>query len=130
MVAATTWRHTFAIVGVFTLIISPLCFMFVRNAPTEVNLPSIEEIEGREIINKHIEKPHLLEGLIKVISNPNTWLIFVFFCGFNGASIALIGTWGSSYVADVYGIPVVSAANYTAAAATGIAIGSIIIGKF
>lgn len=129
MVAAITWRYSFVVIGGFSVIIAVLCYVLVRNTPAEMNLPSIEEIEGRELTTKSTEKPNLMSGLLKVITNPRTWPGFVLFAGFFGAFVSMTGTWGRSYMVDVYNVSKVSASNYMMAAVLGMAIGSIVIGK-
>jgi len=129
MVAAFTWRYSFAVIGTFSIGIAILCYVLVRNTPSEMNLPSIADVEGKKVKEGSRQKPDLMKGLIKVLTNPRTWPGFVLFAGFFGAFASMTGTWGSSYIVDVYGIPKVSAANYMIAAVLGLAIGSIAIGK-
>jgi len=129
MVAAITWRNSFVVIGAFSIIVAVLCYLLVRNNPTEMNLPSIEEIEGKKTDSKNLQKPNLLKGLIKVMTNPRTWPGFVLFAGFFGAFVAMTGTWGRSYMVDVYGISKVSASNYMMMAVLGMSIGSIAIGR-
>ena len=129
MTAAITWRYSFAAIGFFTIIISALCWILVRNTPSEMELPSIEEIEGREKVNVDSSKINLLEGLKTVMTNPWTWPGFFVFAGFFGAFSSLTGTWGNSYITQVYGVSKVAATNYITAAVLGLAIGSIAIGR-
>lgn len=129
MVAAITWRYSFVVIGGFSIIVAVLCYVFIRNTPEEMNLPSIEEIEGKDIKRQNVQKPDLLGGLKKVIINPRTWPGFILFAGFFGAFVSMTGTWGRSYIVDVYEISKVSASNYMMAAVLGMAIGSIVIGK-
>lgn len=130
MVGYLTWRVSFAVIGVISIVIAALCYMFARNTPTDMGLPSIAEIEGKGIRKSSDRKPDLIKGLMKVISNPKTWPGFVVFAGFFGAFVTLSGSWGEAYLTEVYDIPKVKAASYTMAAVLGLAIGSIIIGKF
>lgn len=129
MVAAITWRNSFVVIGAFSIIVAVLCYFLVRNNPTEMNLPSIEEIEGKKTDSKNLQKPNLLKGLIKVMINPRTWPGFVLFAGFFGAFVSMTGIWGRSYMVDVYEISKVSASNYMMMAVLGMSIGSIAIGR-
>ena len=36
MVAVLTWRHTFAVIGVASLLIAVLCYLIIRNTPGEM----------------------------------------------------------------------------------------------
>lgn len=130
MVGYLTWRVSFVIIGAVSIVIAILCYIFARNTPQEMGLPSIAEIEGKEVKKSSSQKPDLIKGLIKVISNPKTWPGFVVFAGFFGAFVTLSGSWGEAYIIEVYDIPKVKAASYTMAAVIGLAIGSIVIGKF
>ncbi|WP_432662720.1 MFS transporter [Wukongibacter baidiensis] len=130
MVGYLTWRVSFAVIGVISIVIALLCYLLARNTPEEMGLPSIAEIEGKDIKKASGKNPNLIKGLVKVISNPRTWPGFVVFAGFFGAFVTLSGSWGETFLAAVYDIPKVKAANYTMAAVLGIAIGSIVIGRF
>lgn len=129
MTAAITWRYSFAAIGFFTIIISALCWILVRNTPSEMGLPSIEEIEGKEKANIGSSEFNLFRGLKIVMTNPWTWPGFFVFAGFFGAFSSLTGTWGNSYITQVYGVSKVAATNYITAAVLGLAIGSIAIGR-
>lgn len=127
MVAYFTWRSTFIAIGVVSLVIAVLCYLIVRNSPSEMGLPTIESIEGRE--KATVKTPPLGEGLAKALLNPRTWPPFFTFAGFFGAFASLTGVWGISYLTDVYGLSREAAPNYTTVAVLGMAIGSIAIGK-
>jgi len=130
MVGYLTWRVSFAVIGVISIVIAILCYMFARNTPGEMGLPSISEIEGKDANKASGKKPNLVKGLMEVISNPKTWPGFVVFAGFFGAFVTLSGSWGEAYLIEVYDIQKVKAASYIMAAVLGLAIGSIVIGKF
>lgn len=129
LVAAITWRNSFIVMGIFSIVVSILCYILVRNNPTEMDLPSIAEIEGRKVDSSVRQKPNLMKGLVSVLTNPRTWPGFIVFAGFFGAFVSMTGAWGSSYIVDVYGVSKLFAANYTMSAVFGLAIGSIAIGK-
>lgn len=137
LVIAITWRNSFAVIGVFSIIIAILCYILVRNKPTDMGLPDIEGFES-DINENHNEgsnqivsnkKPKLLKSLVQILINKRTWPAFFLFAGFYGAFTSLTGTWGTSYMIDVYEITKISAANYMLAAVLGLAVGSVIIGK-
>lgn len=129
LVSMYTWRNTFIAIGVVTLFVTVLIYIFVRNTPQEKGYPSIAEIEGRQ--EKHVskEKVNLFKALIEVVTNWRTWPPFVIFASFFGAFAVLSGFYGTSYMVDVYGLDKSGAANYMMAAVLGLAIGSILIGK-
>lgn len=129
MVSMFTWRNTFIAIGVVTLFVTALIYIFVRNTPQEKGFPSIASIEGKEEKHEAKEKVNLLMALTKVITNWRTWPPFIIFASFFGAFTVLSGFFGTSYMVDVYGLEKGDAANYMMAAVLGLAIGSIVIGR-
>lgn len=129
MVGYFTWRSTFAAIGVVSILLAIACYFIVRNTPEEMGLPTIDEIEGRQKAGKAMERPPLVKGLVQALTNWHTWPGFFVFTGFFGAYVALTGTWGQSYLVDVYGLDPAVAPNYLSVAVIGMALGSIAIGK-
>lgn len=130
MVAYFTWRTTFVIFGVISLGVAVLSYLVVRNSPAEMGFPTIQEIEGIKVEKTKTEAaPSLLEGLKRTLSNWRTWPGFFIFVGFYGPFVAMSGTWGQSYLMDVYGMAAESAPNYLLISVLGLAIGSIVLGK-
>jgi len=156
LVAYFTWRSTFVAIGILTLGIAVLSYIIVRNTPKDMGLPSIKDIEREadqkedndreedsengkkersqiavtvETNQREIQRPTILKGLLGALKNWRTWPAFIGFTGFFGSFIVLTGTWGQSYLVDVYGMDSASAPNYLTAAVFGLAIGGIVIGK-
>jgi sugar phosphate permease len=129
MVGYFTWRSTFAAIGIVSIFLAVLCYLVVRNTPAEMGLPTIEEIEGKTKTGQMMERPPLVKGLIQALTNWYTWPSFIVFTGFFGAYVTLTGTWGQSYLVEVYGLDPGVAPNYLSMAVLGMAIGSIAIGK-
>ncbi len=117
MVAAFTWRTSFIIIGVITLFVSLLCYVFIINSPRKVTKAKTKE------------KTDIIGGLKTVIGNKHTWPGFFVFAGIFGAFVSLTGTWGRSYMSEIYSLSKVESANYTAIMILGMAIGSVIIGQ-
>lgn len=126
LVAALTWRKTFMMIGIISIIVAVLCYLIVKNKPSDIGLPSIAELEGRSIKK---EKINIIKALLNVCKNPRTWPGFVVFAGFFGAYVSITGTWGISFLKDVYGMSKVTAGNYMMAAVIGLSLGSLLIGK-
>lgn len=129
MVTYFTWRSTFTAIGVISIALGILCYLIVRNTPEEMGFPTIAEIEGITRDQKPMEKPPLLKGLVQCLKNWKTWPSFFVFTGFYGAFVTLTGTWGQSYLVEVYGMEPALAPNYLMAAVLGMALGSIVVGK-
>lgn len=128
LVGAITWRNSFIVIGVLTIMIAVFAYVVIRNTPKDMGLPSIAEIEGKSI-EVDRGKVDLIDGFKKVVFNVHTWPGFLLFAGFFGGFVSLTGTWGRSYIVDVYEVSKVSASNYMIAAVFGMAVGSIVIGK-
>lgn len=129
MVSMFTWRNTFIAIGVVTLFITVLIYIFVRNTPQEKGYPSIQEIEGKHVEEKDKVKLNLMKALIDVVTNWRTWPPFFIFACFFGAFSTLTGFYGTPFMIQVYGLEKAEAANYMMAAVLGLAVGSILIGK-
>jgi len=121
MVAVLTWRHTFAVIGLVSFFIAVLCYLIIRNTPGEM-------AAAPNTTSTKTEKAPFIQSLVAVLTNPHTWPGFFLFAGFFGAYIAFSGTWGVSYMMDVYGMPKSAAANYPMVATLGLMLGSIAIG--
>lgn len=130
LVATITWRYSFIAIGIFTIMVSALCYVLIRNKPTDMGFPSIEEIDGKEKPNTINGKIDLLKSIKSVTTNIRTWAPVLVFTGFFSTYATLTGTWGVSYLMDVYGISKVASTNYITVAVVGHAIGAIIIGIF
>lgn len=129
LVGYFTWRSTFAGIGAISILLAILCYVVVRNTPQDMGLPTIEEIEGKKKEAQAVERPPLLKSLGQALTNPYTWPGFVIFTGFFGAFVSLTGTWGNSYLVDVYGLAPEKAPNYLMVAVLGLALGGLVIGK-
>ena len=127
LMAAITWRSSFVAIGIFTILASFLFYLIIRNRPSDVGLPSIEVTGGKEINNEN-NKIKLGESIKSVITNKDTWPLFLIFAGFYGAFSSLTGTWGASYIMEVYEIPKMVSTNYIMVAVFGHVIGAVVIG--
>jgi len=101
MVALFTWRLTFAAIGVFSVLLAILCYLFIRNTPGEMGFPAINEAQKLEKAGSS-SRPDLLGALREVMSKWQVWPAFIFFGFFSGAYLAFAGAWGVSYLTEVY----------------------------
>lgn len=119
MVYYFSWRVSFLIIGVFTIVLSILCIFIVKDSP--------EIINNNERKNNDIKE--MVSALRNVITNKNTWPPFIVFAALFGSFIAFTGTWGRTYLIEVYKISKLNSANYTLAATLGLSFSCVIIGK-
>ncbi|MHB9094654.1 MAG: MFS transporter, partial [Eubacteriales bacterium] len=126
LVSVITWRYSFMMIGLVTIIMAALCFKIIRNTPADIGLPPIDKAGEKTAQG---EKVNILNGLFEVCRNPHTWPPFFMFAGFYGAFQAFSGTWGHSYLTTVYGMNNVKAANYIAIAVLGFCTASVLLGR-
>jgi sugar phosphate permease len=119
------WRNTFVFMGVAMIIFAVLTMVFVKDDPTDMGLPGMDELEGRPAVKSDIK---VGESLKSVMSNPRTWIVSVVNVGLYTGYIILLGTYGVSYLIAAYGLTKVAAANLIISAVVGSAVGSIAIG--
>lgn len=133
LVESVGWRSSFHIIGVITAIIAVYCWMVVRDSPTLVGLPSMEEIERREGFAPASSKPAdfgVIFSVQTVWANRYTWPpFFVSTCNY-GVFMALAGVWGVPYFMQIYGMDRVAAANHVAALSAGYALMGPAVGYF
>lgn len=122
------WRATFIGMGVIMFFFAIITWFFVKNDPTEMGLPSMEELEGRPAPAKTAAKMTIGESLKSVLSNPRTWIISVAFIGMYTGYIILLGTYGGSFLSVKYGYTPAVSATLIIAAVIGSALGGLFIG--
>jgi sugar phosphate permease len=110
------WRNTFIFMGVAMIIFSVLVFIFVKDDPSDMGLPGMDELEGRPAVTSSIS---VKEALKSVMSNKMTWIISVSYIGLYTGYVVLLGTFGVSYLMATYGLAKVAAANLIIAAVVG-----------
>ncbi len=125
-VTQTSWRNVFDIVGIFSLLLAVLVWIFVRSHPGEAGLPTMRELEGKEAHAKH--QGHWYGGLRQVMKNGASWPGFWPNLGVGGSLFAFAGLWGVPYLRDVFGMERGIAANHTMLLLFSFAVGALLIG--
>ena len=125
-VTHTSWRNVFVAVGLFSLALAVLVWLFVRSHPAEAGLPSMLELEGKESHPGH--RGHWYDGLLKVMKNRATWPGFWPNLGVGGSLFAFAGLWAVPYLRDVYGMERTVAANHTMLLLFSFAVGAMLGG--
>lgn len=119
------WRMTFVILGVMMLFFAGLTKAFVKDDPSEMGLPGMDELEGRPTVKSDLK---VLPSLKSVLSNPRTWAVSVVNIGMYVGYIVLLGQFGVPYLMTSYGLERIPAANMIIAAVLGSAVGAMAIG--
>jgi len=119
------WRNTFIFMGVAMIIFSVLVVIFVKDDPSDIGLPGMDELEGRPAATASIS---VKEALKSVMSNKMTWIISVSYIGLYTGYVVLLGTYGVSYLMASYGLDKVAAANLIISAVVGSMVSGLAVG--
>jgi sugar phosphate permease len=119
------WRTTFVALGIMMLFFAALTKAFVKDDPTEMGLPGMDELEGRPSAKSDVK---VLPALKSVLTNPRTWIVSFVNIGMYVGYIVLLGQFGVPYLMESYGLERVQAANMIIAAVVGSAVGAMVIG--
>lgn len=128
LVAAFSWRYTFAALALISVMLAILDFTLVRNTPQEAGLVPINEVATREETRQVQKKVSVREGLWGVLGNHRTWLIFIVLTGYSGGYLAFSGTWGISFIRNVYRLDNIHASAYIIFLVLGVSLGYLVIG--
>ncbi|MBS4022317.1 MAG: MFS transporter [Dethiobacter sp.] len=136
---ATTvgWGGSFVAVGIFSLVIAALCFIFVRNSPAAMGLPTIAKIQAAERGEHHSssagtyqaqKKVSTIKSLKIIFGNKYTWPMFITFFGFYGPFGAFKSMWSVPWLMHTYGFESTVASSYIFVGALGVIVGCPLIG--
>lgn len=127
------WRTAFFSIGTYTCLALVFCWLWAKDRPAEVGLPSMAEVEAWEgtIKNERTAEPepyNIKDNLKQVLGNPATWWPFLASVAIYGVYMAFMGLWAVPYLMQVYGFSRVTASNYVMAMSVGTLLGAPIIG--
>jgi sugar phosphate permease len=125
-VTQTSWRNVFIAVGLFSIVLGVLVWMFVRSHPGEAGLPSMRELDGKPAHPKH--EGHWYDGLLKVMKNRASWSGLLPNIGIGGSLFAFAGLWGIPYLRDVHHMARNVAASHTTLLLFSFALGALLVG--
>ena len=116
---AIGWRMSFVAVGLFTLALAVLVYLFVRNRPADMGYPSPADQP-----QSAAAPIGLLEGVRKVLTCRYFWPLAAWFFFECGIFFSFGGLWGGPYLAHVYGLDQSETAGILSMLAVGMIIGS------
>ncbi|HAG23095.1 MAG TPA: MFS transporter [Synergistaceae bacterium] len=125
LVVAITWRHTFGAIGILSFALAAACYVFVRNRPESMGLPSLGTAKTKE----ELPSGNLLAGVMEIIRYPLMWPGLFFVPLFMGAALAVTGAWGVPFLQDVYGMAPRQASGIVSAAVIGSILGGLVLGS-
>lgn len=124
-VAAFSWRITFVGIGIFSILLALLCWIFIRNRPQDRGWPALNEAQAGITPPKPRE---LLSGLSGVVRQWRVWPNFVLSGCSSGLYLAFSGAWGTSFLKDVYGMERMAASGIVAYSVYGGMTGGLMAG--
>ena len=113
------WRMSFVAVGIFTLLLGMLVWLFVRDRPADFGWPS-----PRETVQASVQTYRLPDSIRMVLTNRFFWPIAIWFFFECGIFFSFGGLWGGPYLIQVHGLPKEQAAHVLSMLAVGMIIGS------
>ena len=119
------WRNTFVYMGIMMIFFAVLTLLFVKDDPTDIGLPGMDEIENRPRVAVNL---NVAQALKSVLSNPRTWTISIVYIGLYTGYTVFLGTFGVSFLMEIYSITKIEAANYIISAVVGSAVSGLVIG--
>ena len=123
MTSAYGWRLSFKLIGVATLVLVVLAWIFVRNRPSDKGWPSMAEIDEAPA-QRGPEKIPLLEGLRTVVTEKYFWPLALWFFFELGVFFGFGGIWGGPYLEHVYELKKSEAGAILGTLAWGMIVGS------
>jgi len=113
------WRLSFVAVGVFTLLMALLVWLFVRDRPSDLGWSSPAEPTGPSPPSFG-----LWEGVKKVLTYPRFWPVAIWFFFELAIFFSFGGLWGGPYLMHVYGLSKAKAGHILSMLAIGMVVGS------
>ncbi len=127
------WRLSFVVIGVVTCAVGVAAWLWVRDRPAELGLPSLSEIEGTPgdpgvPDGAASKKPSFLAGAGIVWRSRQTWAGSLTHFGLLGSYLTFNGLWAVPYLMHVYGMDRLEAANYLLVASLGMVVSAPLLG--
>jgi sugar phosphate permease len=104
------WRPTLAATGLLLLGVAALCWLALRDRPSDVGLPSWDEVEGGAARAGPVPASlgarlrALWENLPAVAGNRTTWMAMLSHMAQFAPYLVLTTAWGIPYLMQVYGL--------------------------
>jgi sugar phosphate permease len=122
------WRVAFGIIGVCTLPVIVMAWLWVRDRPGDKGWPSIAQIEyGHDESQNQAVSIGLWEGAKRVVSEKYFWPVAIWFFFDCGIFYGFGALWGGPYLMDTYGMNKEQTGRILSMLAWGMIIGSPLI---
>lgn len=122
IVTVASWRTVFVGLGLVSLVMGALTWMFVRDRPGESG--------GKSTRGPAVQAPSVRwnHALWKVLTNRASWPGFFINIGVAGSYFAFAGLWVVPYLQEVRGFSQAVAAQHASVLVLGVAFGSLVVG--
>ncbi len=124
VIALLSWRVTFIWMGIITIVLAVLIYLFVENRPEDKGYPRISEKAGNR---KPASFRNIFHALLNIVKNIHSWPMFFITICLGGSGFTL-NLWGVSYIMDVYNYTSIQAGKITLLLAVGTGVGAIMFG--
>ena len=123
------WRPTFMFLGFVTVVLALLCFLVIRDHPSHIGLPSVEDVEGLPRDDATDAKMPVREGLKVVFSSGRRfWTLALAYFLVYGSIMVFQGTWAKTYFSNVYDFTL-SVAWFVTLIGIGKILSTVLIGR-
>ena len=106
---ALGWQTVFMGLGVVSIALAILSYIVIRDRPSEMGLPNIEDIEAHEngeavsTATKPAENISIMDSIKMVLGKKSFWPLAVWFFFYYGSLMAYQGLWAGPYFKDILG---------------------------
>jgi sugar phosphate permease len=114
------WRLSFVAVGAVTLALGILVWLFVRDRPADLGLPSPAGAAEQQ----RPQAIPLSQGVAQVLRHPPFWVLALWFFFDCAVFFSFGGLWGGPYLMHVYGLSKGEAGTVLSLFAVGMIVGS------
>jgi sugar phosphate permease len=121
------WRMTLVAVGIVTLLMATLVYVFVRNRPSEMGLSPISTNLNQSETGARIG---LMQGMKMVVTSARFWPVAIWAFCVVGISFAIGGLWGGPYLMQVYRLSKAEVGGVLSTFALALILGSPLLGWF
>ena len=126
LLGVMTWRQVFVAIGIMSLAMAVITWLFVRNRPEDMGFASVREMEGLDAHPPH--EHHWLKAQWDVLRNLAAWPGFWVNFGVTGNLFSFAGLWGIPLMRDVFGLDKTAASTYTTTTLLAFAAGCLLMG--
>jgi sugar phosphate permease len=128
LVTLAGWRLSLGGVGLIMLATAVFIYMFVRNSPAELGLPTLAEIDDAPPPRVPGQPMPLGQAVLMVLRERNTWLLGGYAFLLFGTMTMMQGLWAVPYLMDAYERTQQQAANALTLWAIGLIVGCTLWG--